>query len=464
MKFPKTLIALCLFPFFTHAQSVQGDWNATLKVPGAEIPLVLHIKATGDSLTSTLDSPAQGANGIPVASTTLKDSILSLNLPVLNAGFSGTWRADNISGEFKQNGMTFPLTFARGGAKAVERPQEPKKPYPYHSEEVTFENQSAQLRLAGTFTAPSTTGKFPAVVLITGSGPQNRDEELAGHKPFLVLSDHLTRQGIAVLRFDDRGTASSTGNFGEATSADFATDVNAAIDYLKTRKDVDLTKIGLIGHSEGGLIAPIVAVKSEDVHFIVLLAGPGVSGERILETQAKLIGKAGGQSDAELEKAAQINQKVYQAIKEGKSIPEVKTRVASIIKDALQALPESERAAIGDGDAFVKQRVDMIATPWFKHFLGYDPAPTLAKVKCPVLAINGEKDLQVPAKENLHAIELSLTKAGNKNVTIKELPGLNHLFQESTTGAPFEYGTITQTFSPTALNVISEWINGKAIK
>jgi pimeloyl-ACP methyl ester carboxylesterase len=305
---------------------------------------------------------------------------------------------------------------------------------------------------------PKKEGLYPAVILISGSGPQNRDEELLGHKPFLVLSDFLTRNGIAVLRFDDRGTALSKGDFKTATSADFATDVEAAVKYLQTRKEINKQQIGLIGHSEGGIIAPMVASRSKDIAFIVLMAGTGIPGADILLLQQELIGKASGISEADLLKAKSINTKAFEMVSKSTNTAQLKIDLTDSLTQLLRGNSSSVKPEGMSESEFIKLQVDQITSPWMKYFILYDPAPTLEKVKCPVLAINGEKDLQVPPKENLSAIKAALIKGGNKKFTAKELPNLNHLFQECKTGAPSEYAAIEQTISPTALLEILSWL------
>lgn len=272
------------------------------------------------------------------------------------------------------------------------------------------------------------------------------------------MADHLTKNGIAVLRFDDRGTAESTGDFGTATSLDFATDVESAIMYLQTRKEINKNQIGLIGHSEGGIIAPMVAVKSKDISFIVLLAGTGIRGDQLLLLQQELIGKALGVSEEELQKTKSINKAAFDIVIKSTNIKSLKTELTNYIEQTLKDNPESEKPAGMSDDDFIKLQVNQLTSPWMQYFIKYNPAIILEKVKCPVLAINGEKDLQVPAKVNLETIKKALEKGGNKKVTIKELPNLNHLFQECNTGSPSEYATIEQTFSPIALTEITNWI------
>lgn len=443
------------------AQDITGQWNGALKVQGIQLRLVFNVTKTDNGVSSTMDSPDQGAKGIPTTTTNFENSILKITIANAKIEYEGTLGKDNIIvGTFKQGGQSFPMNLSKEVIKKQKlvRPQEPIKPYPYYSEDVTFENIKAGIILAGTLTLPKKDGVFPVVILITGSGPQNRDEELLGHKPFLVLSDYLTKNGIAVLRYDDRGTALSKGDFKTATSADFATDVESAIIYLKTRKEIKKKKIGLMGHSEGGLIAPMVASKSKDVAFIVLLAGTGIQGDQILLLQQKLIGKASGLSDEDLQKNELTNRKAFDIVKKSNSIEQLNIDLTNFIKQSLVENPNAEKPQGMSDEDFVKLQVKQIANPWMQYFIKYNPAPALEKVKCPVLAINGEKDLQVPPKENLEAIKNALTKGGNKKVTTKELPNLNHLFQECKTGSPDEYATIEQTFSPTSLTEIFNWI------
>ena len=443
------------------AQDITGQWNGALKVQGTQLRLVFNVTKTDNGVSSTMDSPDQGAKGIPTTTTSFENSILKITIENARIEYAGTLGKDNIIvGTFKQAGQSFPMNLSKEviEKEKLVRPQEPIKPYPYYSEDIIFENKKAGISLAGTLTLPNKDGVFPVVILISGSGPQNRDEELLGHKPFLVLSNFLTKNGIAVLRYDDRGTALSKGDFKTATSADFATDVESAITYLKTRNEINKKKIGLIGHSEGGLIAPMVANKSKDVAFIILLAGTGIQGDQILLLQQKLIGKASGVSEEDLQKNELLNRKVFDIVNKSNSLEQLNIDLTNHIKQSLVDNPKAKKPQGMSEDDFVKLQVKQIANPWMQYFIKYNPAPALEKVKCTVLAINGEKDLQVPSKENLEAIKFALTKGGNKKVTIKELPNLNHLFQECKTGSPDEYANIEQTFSPVALTEILKWI------
>jgi fermentation-respiration switch protein FrsA (DUF1100 family) len=461
MKTLSLVILTFLISTFAFAQDITGQWNGALKVQGIQLRLVFNVKKTETGFSATMDSPDQGAFGIPVTSTSFENNTLKIAITNANIKYEGTLGDDDIIiGVFNQAGQSFPMNLSREEIEKVgsNRPQEPKKPFPYRSEEVIFENKQAEILLAGTLTMPEKAGTYPAVVLISGSGPQNRDEELMGHKPFLVLSDYLTRNGIAVLRFDDRGTAASTGNFGSATSVDFATDVASAVQYLQSRPEIDKSKIGLVGHSEGGLIAPMVAGDSDDIDFIVLLAGTGIRGDKLLLAQQALIGEAAGMSPNQLSENELISKKAFEIILKGQGEEEMKGEIRNYMAQVFRNMnPENIPNGLTE-DEFVKAQVGQMTSPWMQYFIRYDPAPALEKVSCPVLAINGEKDLQVPPKENLEAIKAALEKGGNTNVTTMELPGLNHLFQEAETGAPSEYAEIEQTFSPKALEVVLGWI------
>ncbi|MDD4921717.1 MAG: alpha/beta fold hydrolase [Bacteroidales bacterium] len=460
MKKTALILISLIVASVAYAQDITGQWNGLLKIQGTQLGVVLHISKSGSGYIITMDSPDQGAKDVPALSVSFEKSILKIEV----AGgiyYQGTLTQDNqIVGELRQSTFTLPLTFTRSTPEKekIVRPQDPVKPYPYDTEEVSFKNPDDGAVLAGTLSLPSGEGVFPVVVLITGSGPQNRDEELMGHKPFLVLADYLTRKGIAVLRYDDRGTAKSTGDFQKASSPVFAADVEAAINYLLTRKDIDKKKIGLIGHSEGGMIAPMVAAKNKDVSYLVLMAGTGIRGKELLLLQQELIGRANGQTAEQLAKVHSDNQGAFDLILNSTNQETLKKALNAYILKRLKDVPADQKPAGVSDEAIAKQQMDQITSPWFQYFLKYDPSLVLSKVKCPVLALNGAKDLQVPPRENLSAIKSGLEKGGNKKVTVREFPNLNHLFQECETGSPNEYGQIQQTISPQVLDEISEWI------
>ena len=442
-----------------NAQDITGRWNGILDVMGRKLRIVYNVSRTDSGYVATMDSPDQGAKGIPVLKTTYNAPDIKFELPSLGMVYEGKFENDTISGVFRQSGFEFPLDLTRTEAVAVKpnRPQEPKPPFPYYSEDVKFENRKDSIVLAGTLTLPDKKGRYPAVILISGSGSQNRDEEIMGHKPFLVLADHLTRHGIAVLRFDDRGAGDSGGDAKNATTLDFADDVMAAVSYLNTRKEIDKMHIGLIGHSEGGMIAPIVANRINKIDFIVLMAAPGVRGAELLMQQQAAISRAMGMTDEYIAKTESINKKLYELILEIRDIDALKKELKAYLKEVLPGLTGTETIQGMSIDEYADMQVKQLTSPWMLYFIRYDPVPVLENVKCPVLAINGSKDLQV-SPENLDAIRKALERGGNSDVIVKELPGLNHLFQECQTGLPAEYSTIEQTFSPEALDVITNWI------
>ena len=438
-------------PKAAKPSDIDGAWSGTLDFGGQKLRLVFHIQNTEDGLTATADSPDQGAKGMGVK-LTRDGAALKLELTAVGAVFEGKIAADlkTIAGTFTQSGHAIPLTLTPTKETAQRdrrsRPQNPVKPYPYKEEEVSYDNTVQNVHLAATITIPPGAGPFPAVLLITGSGPQDRDETLPfQHRPFLVLADYLTRHGIVVLRADDRGVGKSSGNFAAATTADFATDTEAGLAYLKTRPEVNVHKLGLIGHSEGGVIAPMVAARNPDVSFIVMMAGPGVRGDEIIPAQLAAILEAGGASKQEAEKSAAAQRELLMLSEHEKD-------------DAVIAKKIGELSSGRTSDAQAEAQAKQIRSPWYQYFLQYDPAPALEKVKCPVLAINGEKDRQVPPSQNLPAIRKALEAGGNTHFEVVEMAGLNHLLQTASTGSPTEYAEIEETMSPVALEKISGWI------
>ena len=437
-------------PSSAQGPDLAGDWHGTLKTGLVELRLVLHIVKHGDgSLGATLDSIDQGAMAIPVSSIAIHDSSVIFKVDAVRGSFEGRLNdtGSAMEGTWSQAGGSLPLRlepFKDGSAFALRRPQNPVKPYPYREEEVEYPNASARISLAATLTVPTGRGPFPAVLLITGSGAQDRDESLMGHRPFLVLADYLTRRGIAVLRADDRGVGRSGGTFADATTADFATDAEAGVAFLMTRTEVDRRKIGLIGHSEGGAIAPMVAARNRDVAFIVMMAGPGVPGDQIVVAQSVLLSQAAGLSREQAEQNGSRQAQILAAVKQERNGVDLEKRLSEMLRE----IPEPQRGA----------QIKALTSPWYRYFLAYDPASALKRVTCPVLAINGERDLQVPPRLNLPAIRKALEEGGNHHGEIAELPGLNHLFQTAKTGAVSEYAQIEETISPLALERITTWI------
>lgn len=439
----KLLIIALLCMQFLFAQEITGSWSGELSVQGMTLPLSFHIKKDSNGLVSTMDSPKQGAKNIPLGTTTFVNNLVTINAPALGLSYSGKLNATIIEGTFKQGGMEFPMTLTRQSENVptVIRPQTPKAPFNYQIEEVSFANSTDKNSLAGTLSTPKKFSKSsPVVIMITGSGSQNRDEELFDHKPFAVIADDFAKKGIATLRLDDRGIGGSSKGTKNDTSANFATDITAAVRFLT---DKGFTNIGLLGHSEGGMIAPMVAINSKEVKFLVLMAGPGATVDELLLQQNYLAGKLAGMNEADLQQNKKTNATIYNFIKNYKG---------TTYEEDLRSFLKS------DGQKANEDLVNQLKNSWFRYFISFNPDTYLSKIKIPVLAINGSLDFQVPAKENLAAIKNSLTKAKNKNFETYEFEGMNHLFQESKTGAFSEYGEIEQTISPKVLDKMSNWI------
>jgi hypothetical protein len=457
-------LLLCVSPFQLAAQPVSraaGSWIGTLQVGPAQLRIVFNITAdSAGDLSATLDSPDQGATGIPVSSVTLTGDSLKLGVLAVSGGYAGRMETGDtaITGTWMQGGMSLPLALRRTGKPPVlSRPQTPAPPYPYREEEVSYESLVPGVRLAGTLTIPPGSGPFPAALLISGSGAQDRDETIFGHKPFLVLADYLTRRGIAVLRLDDRGVGGSTGSTMESTTEVLGQDVLAGVRYLKGREYIDGARIGLIGHSEGGLVAPVAASKTREVAFVALLAAPGLPGEQILLRQTDDVLRAAGAGDAEIERARATNARIYATMEDERDSALLAQKVRAILRESHAAESPGGQEEAGS-QAAIDAQVKMITSPWFRFFVGYDPRPALRSVACPVLVLHGEKDIQVAPVENQREILKALGEGGNARISSAVLPGLNHLFQTAPTGAVGEYGTIEETFAPVALEAIGMWI------
>jgi uncharacterized protein len=444
-------------------KGIAGSWQGTLKVGAVDIRLLISVtEQSGGTFSGTLDAPDAGRKDVRIDTIVLMDDCVRLELRGV-ASFEGTLTKEGseIAGTWKQGGQSFPMTFRRAAETPevkVNRPQEPKKPYPYAEEDVAFENKKGAVRLAGTLTLPMTGGPFPAVLLLTGSGPQDRDETLFGHRPFLVLADYLTRRGVAVLRVDDRGVGKSTGTFEKATVEDFAADAFAGLEYLKGREDIDGKRIGLIGHSEGGTVASLVASRSRDVAFIVMMAGPGLTGEELWCSQATLMLKDAGSTEEQAAKSRRLQERLIAVLKREKDDSVAEKELRRVLAAEVAALSEEEKKAAGDLRDSADAHVKTLLSPSFRFNVAYDPKPTLMNVKCPVLAINGERDIVVACAENLGAIEVALNAGGNTRYTIKALPTLNHLFQTCKTGSFSECSRIEETIAPVALELIGEWV------
>jgi pimeloyl-ACP methyl ester carboxylesterase len=466
----KNLIAALVFSIFLSltvftenaARSIEGNWLGLLEFDGNTLRITLKVsKAADGSFAAKFDSIDQGVTDLDIDTITFQDKTVRFEAKRFGESYEGTLneKGDEISGTFKHGASSTPLVFKRiTELPKLQRPQDPTKPYPYKEEEVSYENKKDKIKLAGTLTFPRTNGKHPAVILITGSGYQDRNETVVGHRPFLVLADYLTRKGIAVLRVDDRGVGGSDKGSPNYTSENFAGDVLAGIEYLKTRKEIDRKKIGLIGHSEGGIIASMVAVGSKDAAFIVMLASPGQTGEEILYAQNELAVTSGGTNPI---LAAQIMTAVKNMLAIAKSDADkqlAEQRINEAFAKQSSEMSEDERKAFSSVQASMKAQLPVMLSTWFRYFIAYNPRQTLEKVTIPVLALNGENDTQVSAKKNLPLIADALKAGGNKDYIVKSFPKLNHLFQTSQTGLSNEYDKIEETIAPVVLETIADWI------
>jgi hypothetical protein len=448
-----SLVALGFCPPVAHAQDAfVGSWVGTLDAGGAELRIVFHVeRADSDSLTASMDSPDQGATGIPVSRVAVEGDSLTLVVRRINGQFGGvlTPADSTIEGAWTQGGRSFPLTLSPADASASApppRPQHPEPPYPYAAEDVTVRNASDGITLAGTLTRPEGEGPHPAVVLVSGSGPQNRDSEVFGHKLFLVLADHLTRHGIAVLRYDERGVGDSGGSYEGATSEDLARDVAAAVRFVKERPEIEASEVGLLGMSEGGLVAPMVHTQLEEVAFLVLMAGPSVPGHEVLVEQSARIAAAQGAPTSAVDSIRRIQRRALDAIR---TAPDSATAASQ-----LQAILNEQ----GASQEQIQSQIEQSTSPWFWYFIRHDPKPALRQVDVPVLALYGSKDLQVLPDQNAAPMRSALVESPSDAVTVRILDGLNHLFQPADTGLPSEYAQIETTMAPDALDAVTEWI------
>lgn len=434
-----------------HAEDAQGIWTGSI---ANSLQVTLKFDKTPEGKwEATLSVPAQNLV-TKVDDVSVMPDRIGFALNKLRASYAATWNEQQQAwtGTWTQ-GQTVPLNLKRTTEEAAKpkRPQEDAiaaRPASYASTEVAFDNAAAKVKLAGTFTVPQGKGPFPAVVLVHGSGAIDRDGSVFGHKTLLVLADHLSRQGIAVLRYDKRGVGKSSGKLKEATTRDLAADAEAALSFLRGRPEVDSQRIGVVGHSEGGLVAPLLASRDASLAFVVMLAGPGVRGDRLLVEQQALLARARGVPEAAIEKDRAMNRALFAAMVEEPTLEAARTKAGLILAEAERKgdLPAGLGAAA----------LERFGTPWFRELLAYEPAPVLQAVRQPILVLNGERDLQVPADLDLPPIRTAL--AGNPRAVVQEMPGLNHLFQTAQTGGTQEYGQIEETFAPAALDTIAGWI------
>ena len=430
MKALRTLTSLALAMLTFTANAQEGSWNGELDVMGTKLPLVFNFSPNG----CTMDSPSQNAKGIPAEKTVSDDGTIKVKVGMIGATFEGKMADGEIKGTFTQNGFPLPLTL-KAGKLAVKRPQTPVPPFPYKEESVSFTN--AGYTFNGTLTLPENyTKQTPVVLMVTGSGQQNRDEELFEHKPFAVIADALARQGIASLRYDDRGWGDKSVNFANFTTDDFRQDAAAALPLLRKR----FNKVGILGHSEGGTIAMMLAAEGK-VDFIVSLAGMAISGKETLVMQNRQAMSAIGLPKEMVDTYCNSISKALDEIASGKKASEIN------IDDMPEALKPITIKALQQAD-----------TPYIRHFITVDASKQLSKIKCPVLALNGTKDTQVDCAANTTLLEKGLI---NSKHTIKKIEGVNHLFQHCTTGNVVEYQQIEETIASEVLEIIYSWINNE---
>jgi uncharacterized protein len=455
-------LALSLPAAGSEADVLRGNWKGTLQIPPMEMRIWFRFEdAKGGGVSGFLVSPDQSPEPIPMSKVTMAGDAVAFEVAAAAGIYTGRLdrAARRMAGTWSQGGVAFPLAMAfTADDWNLKRPQTPKPPFPHATEEVKIENKKQKVTLAGTLSLPMSKGPFAAVVTITGSGPEDRDETIFQHKPFAVIADHLTRQGFAVLRYDDRGVGGSSGDPSKATTADFSSDAEAALDYLKSRPDIDGTRIGFLGHSEGGMIAPMIAARRDDVAFLVLLAAPGVSGESTAKAQSETFARLAGYSEELIRDSRPLVDEAFRLYRSGASEVEKKTKREELRQRSVALMSDNDRKIYESHKHLEPISEAIMDAPWTRFFIGYDPATDLRRVKCPVLALNGEKDTQVAAAGNIGAIERALKAGGNTNVTAQVLPGLNHLFQVAKTGDVKEYVKIEETIHPPVLSLISDWM------
>lgn len=458
MNKPAFITLLLLISSGIFAQEpIVGSWEGTLHIQNKALRIRFHIEASDSLYHSRMDSPDQGAFDLPTTRTSFRDNKLEIIASGLGLFYRGTLLQDTIEGTLNQGGMPLPLNLYRFVKTAPDRPQTPQEPFPYAAEELLIPAGDGDRVLGATLTLPAGKGPFPAVMLIAGSGPNDRDETVFGHKPFLVIADHLTRQGFAVLRYDKRGVGKSTGNFSTATIEDFANDARAVVNYLKQQEEIDPDRIGLLGHSEGGLVSAMLAAGNRDIAFAVLLAAPGTTGMEIVLDQNQISLTHQGVEPETIEELQKLNRETFGMLLEWKGTEEDRTALRDQLSRFWNKLPLLVRMKV-EKEAFLRSQFNAMTMPGYLSFLRADPSLYLKEVTCPLLALNGEKDTQVPAVKNIRAITSALEIAGNKNVETRIYPGLNHLFQECITGLTDEYAKSEQTLAPVMLNEVGEWL------
>lgn len=432
------------------AAALIGRWEGMIRVGSNSVPVVVRVSENESGRVAVADSPSQGARDIPISDLSLDAGVVRFALPMANARFEGSLADDGSAwvGAWFQGTGSVPLILMKVDADAeqsvrpTDRPQLPIPPFPYVVQNVTFANADAGLTLAGTLTTPEGSGPFPAVVLLTGSGAQDRDETIAGHKPFAVWADALTRRGIAVLRFDDRGVGGSGGGSMDDTTADFATDARAAMDFLGARPEIDARRIGLMGHSEGASTALIAASAGAPAAFVVMIAGPVVSGADILTEQSRQIVRASGGTPEQVEQAAATQAHFMAAVVDNKDDGAAATAAVEAL--AIEIGQPAEQAAAA---------ARVMGSGWYRYFAAYDPTADLTALDAPLLALYGDRDRNVPAEQNSPVLARLKPQA-----EVLVLSRANHLMQPAETGLPSEYATIPQTLAPEAIQMVTDWV------
>ena len=462
-KFISYIVLIC-FSLLSHAQDLTGTWSGSIHLnPEKHIQFQFHFQAENEGYSTQVDIPSQRVMGITPKSTTFSNGELQVDMSNLGMVYHATYNPETIQlvGKVTEGPNSFELNLTRGKSElpvGPTRPQEPSPPYPYREEQVVVDHPEAGITLSGTLTLPDSKGPFPAVILISGSGPQDRDETLAKHKPFWVLADYLTRQGIAVLRYDDRGVGKSTGDHSLATTEDFAMDALHAVRFLSQHAQIDSLHIGLIGHSEGAIIAPMVANRSTTVAFMVLLAGTGIPGSEVSLMQSIAFRPFPVPDEEAYAKAIREAIAIAGSSKE---LPQINAELTQHYQTHIRPILLPIVGSEAQVNQMITQLIEVRTTPWIRYFYHYNPADELEKVKCPVLSLNGSKDVQVPAQINQEGIRKALAKGGNTDVEIRELQGLNHLFQTCETGAMEEYSQIEETMAPKVLEMIAHWVKAQ---
>lgn len=463
----KISFLLILFITQINAQKeILGYWSGKLKMLSIELDFQIKVSKTNKSLDGFISIPSQKVSEYKLPVLTYKKNQIHFELPgsAGTAKFDGNLKADSIKGTLLQAGIKGTFSLVKTDQQINEEKVEiqKKEPLPYSKEDIAF--KSGRILLAGTLTTPKTEGIYPAVILLTGNGPQNRDEDIFGFKIFQIIADYLTKNSFAVLRYDDRGVGGSTGNLMQSTTEDFSNDALAAIEFLKKQNNIDRTKIGLLGHSEGAQIAELAAVNSKDVSFLVLLSGNGVDGGTALIEQQKLIMKASGVADSLITQNLELQNKINYALRNDIDLNNIRKDIRAFAEKDFAGLSKDVKNSIQDKETYlnsnVQSQIIFFNNPWFRYYVKYDPIPTLERIKIPVLMLFGELDLQFPPSLNKQRMEEALNKAGNKNFKSVVFPKVNHLYQEAKIGSPTEYPELKKEFVPKFLKTIGDWILG----